>query len=32
VIAVAKIARAVLAALAIRRKESFYRWYYYNHI
>jgi len=28
----AKIARAVLTALAIRRKESFYRWYYYNHI
>jgi hypothetical protein len=27
-----KIARAVLTALAIRRKDNFYRWYVYNHI
>jgi len=27
-----KVARAVLAALAIRRKDYIYRWYYYHNI
>jgi len=28
----AKILRAAMAALSIRRRERFYIWYYYNHI
>jgi hypothetical protein len=28
----AKIARAVLTALAIRRKDNYYIWYLYNRI
>jgi hypothetical protein len=28
----AKIARAVMAALAIRRKDYHYRWYWYHHV
>jgi hypothetical protein len=28
----AKIKRAVLAALSIRRRDIQYRWYFYNHI
>lgn len=28
----AKIARAVMTALAIRRKDRTYWWYYYHHI
>lgn len=28
----AKIARAVMAALSIRRKDRLYRWYYYHHM
>jgi hypothetical protein len=28
----AKVARAVLAALSIRRKEVTYRWYWYHNI
>ena len=28
----AKIKRAVLTALAIRRKDYVYHWYFYNHI
>jgi hypothetical protein len=28
----AKIVHAVMAALAIRRKDAVYRWYLYHHI
>jgi hypothetical protein len=28
----AKITRAVMAALSIRRKDNVYRWYLYHHI
>lgn len=28
----AKIARAVMAALSIRRKDRVYRWYHYHHM
>jgi hypothetical protein len=28
----AKIARAVMAALSIRRKDYIYRWYWYHNI
>lgn len=28
----AKIGRAVLAALSIRRRDANYRWYLYHHI
>jgi len=28
----AKIRRAVLAALAIRRRDAAYQWYWYHHI
>jgi len=28
----AKVVRAALAALSIRRKDNVYHWYYYNHI
>jgi hypothetical protein len=28
----AKIKRALLTALSIRRRDIAYRWYYYNHI
>jgi hypothetical protein len=28
----AKIARAVMAALAIRRRDYHYRWYWYHHV
>jgi len=28
----ANIFRSVLAALAIRRKDPYYRWYWYHHI
>lgn len=28
----AKIARAVMAALSIRRKDERYRWYWYHHM
>lgn len=28
----AKIARAVMAALSIRRKDRIYRWYWYHHM
>jgi hypothetical protein len=28
----AKITRAVMAALAIRRRDYVYHWYYYHHI
>lgn len=28
----AKIARAVMTALAIRRKDRTYQWYWYHHI
>ena len=27
-----KIARAVMAALSIRRKDAVYRWYWYHNI
>ena len=28
----AKITRALMTALSIRRRDNVYRWYYYNHI
>lgn len=28
----AKIARAMMAALSIRKRDNHYRWYWYNHI